>query len=456
MDAPLFRAWKTPDMPALRVYPQQVPLRGQITVPGDKSISHRAVMLASLAQGQSAVRRWLPAGDTRATLEAMRTLGVEIVVHRRSDQAWNLQIAGRGLHGLRAPQVALDCRNAGTCMRLLAGILAGQRFPSILDGSQQLRKRPMRRIVAPLRQMGAQVEYHDGRAPLRITPSSLTGMEYAMPVASAQVKSAVLLAGLYAGGETRVREPGPARDHTERMLRAMGVAVQTDGDCITLQPPAESRPLQPLDITVPGDISSAAFLLVAAATVPHSRVDIQNVGVNETRTGLLNLLGAMGADIGIGERRASGGEPVANLAASFGELHSAEVGGDLVVRAIDEFPIWAVVATQAAGRSVLRDAAELRVKEVDRIERLAAELRRMNVPVTERDDGFIIEGPLRPRGATVDSHGDHRLGMALAVAGLLADGPTTIAGAGCISDSFPGFVQIMNALGAHMEWIEES
>ncbi|MFW6098073.1 MAG: 3-phosphoshikimate 1-carboxyvinyltransferase [Chloroflexota bacterium] len=443
-------------MPALRVYPQQAPLRGQITVPGDKSISHRAVMLASLAQGQSAVRRWLPAGDTQATLDAMRALGVEIVVHRLSDQAWNLQIAGRGLHGLMAPQTALDCRNAGTCMRLLAGILAGQRFPSILDGSEQLRKRPMRRIVAPLRQMGAQIEAQDGRAPLRITPSSLAGMAYEMPVASAQVKSAVLLAGLYSGGETRVREPGPARDHTERMLRAMGVSVQTDGDCITLQPPAASRPLQPLDITVPGDISSAAFLLVAAATVPHSRVDIQNVGINETRTGLLNLLGAMGADIGIGERRASGGEPVADLTAAFAELHGAEVGGDLVVRAIDEFPIWAVAATQAAGRSVLRDAAELRVKEVDRIERLATELRRMNVPVTERDDGFIIEGPLRPRGATVDSHGDHRLGMALAVAGLLADGPTTIAGAGCISDSFPGFVQTMNALGAHMEWIEES
>lgn len=443
-------------MPSLRVYPQREPLRGKVTVPGDKSISHRAVMLASLAEGQSQVRRWLPAGDTRATLSAMRALGVEIVVHRQSEQAWNLQIAGRGLHGLQAPKAALDCRNAGTCMRLLAGILAGQRFPTVLDGSEQLRKRPMQRIVAPLHQMGAQIDARDGRAPLHITPSSLTGIDYEMPVASAQVKSAVLLAGLYAEGQTRVWQPGPARDHTERMLQAMGVTVQTDGDRISLQPPAAGQPLQPLDITVPGDISSAAFVLVAATAVPHSQVEVQNVGINETRTGLLSLLDAMGANVGIGKRRASGGEPVADLTASFAEIHGAEAGGDLVVRAIDEFPIWAVAATQAGGRSVLRDAAELRVKEVDRIERLASELRCMNIPVTEREDGFIIEGPLRPRGATADSHGDHRLGMALAVAGLLGDSPTTISGAECISDSFPGFVETMTALGAHMEWIEES
>lgn len=443
-------------MPALRVYPQQEPLRGQVTVPGDKSISHRAVMLASLAQGQSQVRRWLPAGDTQATLEAMRVLGVEIVVHRQSEQAWNLQIAGRGLHGLRAPEMALNCRNAGTCMRLLAGILAGQRFPSTLDGSEQLRKRPMRRIVEPLRHMGAQIEAQDGRAPLRIMPSSLSGIDYQMPVASAQVKSAVLLAGLYAGSQTQVRQPGPARDHTERMLQAMGVNVQTEDNHISLQPPVSGQPLQALDLTVPGDISSAAFVLVAATAVPHSQVEIQNVGINETRTGILSLLGVMGAQIGIGNRRASGGEPVADLTASFAEMHGAEVGGDLVVRAIDEFPIWAVATTQADGRSILRDAAELRVKEVDRIERLATELRRMDVPVTEREDGFTIEGPLRPRGATVDSHGDHRLGMALAIAGLLGDGPTTVMGAGCISDSFPGFVETMTALGAHLEWIEDS
>lgn len=443
-------------MPALRVYPQQEPLRGQIVVPGDKSISHRAVMLASLADGRSQIRRWLPAGDTKATLGAMSALGVEIVVHRHNKQAWDLQISGHGLHGLYAPGAVLDCRNAGTCMRLLAGILAGQRFSSVLDGSEQLRKRPMRRIVDPLRQMGAQIEARDGRAPLHITPSSLAGIDYEMPVASAQVKSAVLLAGLYAGGETRLREPGPARDHTERMLQAMGVAVTTTGDRISLQPPADGQPLQTLDMTVPGDISSAAFVLVAAAAIPHSQVEVQNVGINETRTGLLSLLGLMGADIGIGRRRASGGEPVADLTASFAEMHGAEVGGDLVVRAIDEFPIWAVAATQADGPSVLRDAAELRVKEVDRIARLSAELRRMNVPVTEREDGFTIEGPLRPQGATVDSHGDHRLGMALAVAGLLAQDATTIRGAGCISDSFPGFVETMNALGAHMEWIEES
>lgn len=454
MDARLSRGWKTTDMPALRVYPQQNPLRGQITVPGDKSISHRAVMLAALADGNSRVQRWLPAGDTRATLQAMRALGVEIVVEQQSEQAWDLRVAGRGLHGLKAPQAPLDCRNAGTCMRLLAGILAGQRFPSVLDGSEQLCKRPMRRIVQPLRQMGAQIEAQQGRAPLRITPASLGGIDYEMPVASAQVKSAVLLAGLNAQGQTRVWQPGPARDHTERMLQAMGVAVHIDRDCISLQPPAAGQALQPLDVTVPGDMSSAAFVLVAAAVVPHSRVAVHSVGVNDTRTGLLSLLGDMGADVDIDNRRASGGEPVADLTATFAEMHGAEVAGDLVVRAIDEFPIWAVAATQAAGRSVLRDAAELRVKEVDRIGRLAAELRRMSVPVIEREDGFVIDGPLRPRGAAVESHGDHRLGMALAIAALLAEEPTTIAGAACISDSFPGFVETMRALGAHMEWIE--
>lgn len=441
-------------MPALRVIPQMGPLEGRITVPGDKSISHRAVMLAALAEGQSEVRRWLPAGDTQATLEAMRALGARIEVDKLSPQAWDLRIDGRGLHGLQAPTAALDCRNAGTCMRLLAGILAGQRFASVLDGSAQLRKRPMRRITQPLHLMGAQIEDDDGRAPLRITPARLHGVTYDMPVASAQVKSAVLLAGLYAQGPTRVLQPGPARDHTERMLQAMGLSLETDGQRISLQPPTKDQPLQPLDLTVPGDISSAAFVLVAAAVSPHSRVVIENVGLNDTRTGLLDLLRTMGASVTVGNRHASGGEPVGDLSASFEELHSAEAGGDVVVRAIDEFPIWAVAASQAAGRSVLRDAAELRVKEVDRIARLAGELRRMGIGVSERKDGFVVEGPVRAHGAQVTSHGDHRLGMALAIAGLVAEGPTTIADAGCIADSFPDFVETMRSLGAHMEWMK--
>ena len=445
-------------MPALRVYPQHSPLKGNITVPGDKSISHRAVMLAALAEGESRVRRWLPAGDTQATLQIMRALGVEIAVAQQPGQAgdapaWDLQITGRGLQGLRAPDAPLDCRNAGTCMRLLAGIMAGQRFSSILDGSAQLRKRPMGRIVEPLRTMGAQVEDDEGHAPLRISPATLQGVTYRMPVASAQVKSAMLLAGLYAAGETRVWQPGPARDHTERMLQAMGVSVKIDGDWISLQPPAKGQPLQALDLVVPGDISSAAFVLVAGTIVPHSQIVVQNVGLNDTRTGLLALLRAMGADFITGNRQLSGGEPVGELTATFRKLHNIEVGGDLVVRGIDELPIWAVAASQAAGRSILRDATELRVKEVDRIGRLAGELRRMGLPVTERQDGFVLEGPARPRGAEVDSFGDHRLGMALAIAGLVADSPTTIAGGDCVADSFPGFVETMQKLGARMEWV---
>ncbi|MFW6070184.1 MAG: 3-phosphoshikimate 1-carboxyvinyltransferase [bacterium] len=439
----------------LKVYPQREPLRGAIQVPGDKSISHRAVMLGALAQGASTVRRWLPAGDTQATLEAMRALGVEIAVDRTSPQFWDLHIEGRGLHGLQPPASPLDCRNAGTCMRLMAGIMAGQAFASTLDGTEQLRRRPMGRIVQPLRQMGAQIESNEGRAPLRIKPADLQGITYEMPVASAQVKSAVLLAGLYAQGQTRVYQPGPARDHTERMLQAMGAPLQVDGNWVTLEAAVAQWTPAPLDLTVPGDISSAAFPLVAAAAIPHSQITIENVGLNDTRTGLLELISAMGASYEVADRRETGGEPAGDLQVQFDELHAIEAGGELVVRAIDEFPIWAVAATQAAGRSVLRDAAELRVKEVDRIARVAGELRRLGVAVDERDDGFSIEGPLRLRGGVVDSHGDHRLGMCLAVAGLLADEPTLIRDAACVSDSFPGFVETMRQLGATMEWVGE-
>jgi len=442
----------------LLIRPQTTPLSGTITVPGDKSISHRAVMLAAIAEGTSAIRNWLPAGDTIATLEAMRAMGVRVEVERRSTQAWDLRIEGRGLRGLRWPPRPLDCRNAGTCMRLLAGIMVGQSFPSVLDGSDQLRQRPMRRITGPLQQMGANITSADGRAPLSIQPAVLQGIEFRLNVASAQVKSAILLAGLYAEGETRVYQPGPARDHTERMLAAMGLGVAVDRDWISLpaaQPSTvDRRQLAPLDLTVPGDISSAAFPLVAAATVPHSHITVTNVGVNDTRTGILDMLAAMGARFSLNNERVTGGEPAADLTFSFDELHSAGVSGTTVVRGIDEIPVWAVAATQAAGASAVRDAAELRVKEVDRIGILAGELRRMGVNVSERPDGFTVAGPTRLDGAAVDSHGDHRLGMALAIAGLVAHGQTLVHDAGCIADSFPGFVETMQALGAHMEWVE--
>lgn len=439
----------------LLVRPQKTPLRGTITVPGDKSISHRSVMLAAIADGTSTIHNWLPAGDTLATLEAVLALGVHIEIDQRSPQAWDLKIEGRGLHGLQSPNAPLDCRNAGTGLRLLAGLMAGQSFPVVLDGSEQLRKRPMRRIIDPLTEMGARIHSADGRAPLQIEPSRLVGTSHRLRVASAQVKSAILLAGLYAPGETRVYQPGPARDHTERMLIAMGVPLEEANDWITLKPAtAHGRHLDPLNLTVPGDISSAAFPLVAAAMVPHSEITIQNVGANKTRTGLLEMLQAMGANFSVQDERITGGESAVDLTVRFDELHATSVAGETVVRGIDEFPIWAVAATQAAGDSSVRDAAELRVKEVDRISVLAGELKKMGVSIQEQPDGFTISGPMRPHGSSVDSHDDHRLAMTLAVAGLVADSPTIVEDAACARDSFPGFVQTMRKLGADMEWVE--
>lgn len=435
----------------LHVFPQTTPLRGAIGVPGDKSISHRAVMFAALAEGTSQIRRWLPAGDTLATLAAMRALGVAIAVEETEPTAWNLTVTGRGLHGLQPPDRPIDCRNAGTCMRLLAGIMAGQSFAAVLDGSPQLRNRPMRRIIHPLQQMGADITSNGDRAPLTIKPAQLDGIVYRLPVASAQVKSAVLLAGLYANGATHVIEPGPARDHTERMLAAMNADIIQRDDTIILTP---RQPLWPLDLTVPADISSAAFPLVAAAIVPHSEVVVTGIGRNPTRTGILDILAMMGAEFSVTDETETGGEPAADVACRFSELHSATVSGDVVVRAIDEFPILTVAATQAAGATTVRDAAELRVKEVDRISVLAGELRKMGVTMAEHADGYTVQGPIRLRGAEVDSHDDHRLGMALAVAALVADRPTTILQANCIADSFPGFVETMQALGATMQWEE--
>ena len=435
----------------LRVFGGGGALRGEVVVPGDKSISHRAVMLAALAQGESVIDHWLPAGDTLATLATMRALGAAIMAQPTTPQSWRLTVQGGGLLGLRAPDAPLDCANAGTCLRLLAGILCGQSFASVLDGSAQLRRRPMRRITAPLRQMGAAISDTEGHAPLAIQPAPLRGIRYAMPVASAQVKSAILLAGLYAQGETAVFQPGPARDHTERMLAHMGARLMAADGWVTLPP--GSVHLAPLHLTVPADISSAAFLLVAAGIVPHSQVTLRGVGVNPTRTGVLDALAAMGGAVTLAAQREAGaGEPVADLTMTFGEWRAVAIGGEMVVRAIDELPILAVAATQAAGRTVVRDAAELRVKEVDRIGALAGELRKLGAAVTEQADGFVIEGPTRLRGARVHSHGDHRLGMALAVAALVAEGETIIEDAACMADSFPGFVETMRALGAGMRY----
>ncbi len=432
------------------------PLRGQARVPGDKSISHRALMLGALADGVSHVTGFLPGGDCMATLGCMRALGVCI---EQPDET-TVVIYGNGLRGLQRPDAPLDCVRSGTTMRLLAGILAGQDFDSVLSGDPQLLRRPMRRVVEPLRAMGADISDTDGHGPLVIHGRKLHGGEHTLTVASAQVKSALLLAGLFADAPTTVRQPGPSRDHTERMLKAQvngkwqmangESATQPplviDGLTVTLNPAIVDR-LEPLKMVVPGDISSAAFPLVAALLVPDSEIALLGVNTNWTRTGLLDVLAAMGAQVVLTNEGEQGGEPVADLVVRSASLSGTEVGGDTVVRMIDEFPVLAVAATQARGTTVVRDARELRVKETDRIATVVAELRKLGAQIEPQDDGFIVTGPTRLRGATVDSHGDHRLGMALAVAGLVAEGETAIENAERIADSFPGFVGIMQGLG---------
>ncbi len=433
-------------MSRLTVRPS-APLRGRVRVPGDKSISHRALLLGALADGPSRIAGFLPCGDSLTTLACLRALGVEVETH----DATTLTIHGRGLRGLRAPSVPLDCARSGTTMRLLAGILAGHPLgqvsrpcPCTLTGDEQLLRRPMRRVVEPLRRMGAEIETTDGHAPLTIRGRRLRGCDHTLAIASAQVKSALLLAGLYAGGPTTIRQPGPARDHTERMLAAMEATIEVSGLTVTLAPSPSS--LVPLSLTVPGDISSAAFPLVAAALVPGSEVAVENVGVNPTRTGLLDVLRTMGADVVVTNEREQGNEPVADVTVRASGLVGVEVGGDTVVRMIDEFPVLAVAATQAHGATVVRDAGELRVKETDRIAILATELRALGARIDPLPDGFIIKGPTPLHSATVDSHGDHRLAMALAVAGLIAEGEVVIENVECIDDSFPGFVELMRGL----------
>lgn len=427
-------------------------LYGSTAVPGDKSISHRAAMFAALAEGRSHVRNFLPGGDCQATLGVLRGLGVAIDELSPSE----LLIDGVGLHGLQEPAAPLNCLNSGTTMRLMAGLLAGQRFFSVLSGNPQLIKRPMGRVAEPLRQMGAQIHGRQGGklAPLAIVGARLHSLDYTLPVASAQVKSALLLAGLYNEGLVIVRQPGPARDHTERMLAAMGAPIGVLGSVVTSEQP--KQPLTPLDITVPGDISSAAFLLAAGLLAAEARIVVTGVGVNPTRTGILDILRLMSADIRLENQRQEAGEPVADLVVQHQQgqaprLHGVEIGGDLIVRAIDELPVLAVLATQAHGRTVVRDAAELRVKETDRIATVAAELRKLGASMEERPDGFIIDGPVTLHSAPVWSHGDHRLAMALTVAGLIADGPVLVEEAECIPDSFPGFERVLQVLGARME-----
>lgn len=417
-------------------------LEGEITPPGDKSISHRALILNALARGEARVTNLAPGQDLMSTAACLQALGVSLA---SSDGAiWT--VLGAGLGGLKEPANVMDAGNSGTTMRLVAGVLAGQPFLSVLTGDGSLRSRPMARIVQPLKLMGAQVwgRQGDTRAPLAIRGGKLRGIDYALPVASAQLKSCLLLAGLFAEGVTSLSEPAPSRDHTERMLQAMGARIHREGTRVRLDP--LSAPLTALDIQVPGDISAAAFWLVAGALHPNARITLRGVGLNPYRTGVLDALEAMGARITVGAQRQIGAEPVADITVESSELRGTELGGALIPRTIDELPVLAVAASLARGQTVIRDAAELRAKESDRIGLLAAELSRFGARVTERPDGMVIQGQPALRGTCCASHGDHRLAMALAVAGLVAQGETVVDGAEAVEISYPKFWQHLSDL----------
>ncbi len=415
-------------------------LSGSADVPGDKSISHRAALLGAVAEGPTEIQGYLEAEDCLRTITAVQLMGADVT--RKGPGHY--RIAGAGLRGLQEPGDIIECGNSGTTARLLLGLLAGQPFWAILTGDASLRRRPMARVSEPLRAMGATIvgRAEGGRLPLAVRgadrPKALT---YATPVASAQVKSAILLAGLRADGPVSVTEPAASRDHSEVMLRMFGARVERRERTVTLTP----GPLRGVSVQVPGDISSAAFLLVAAAIVRDARVTLHRVGVNPTRTGLLDVLEAMGARVQLTEATRDG-EPMASLTLASTELAGTTVGGALIPRLIDEVPALAVAAALAHGVTEIRDAAELRVKESDRIAAIARELGRMGVRVEERPDGMAIPGGQRFRGAHVASGGDHRMAMALAVAGLVADGETVIDDTACVATSFPTFVATLNAL----------
>jgi 3-phosphoshikimate 1-carboxyvinyltransferase len=416
-------------------------LTGRLRVPGDKSISHRAVMLGSLAEGTTTVDGLLEGADVLATLAAFRAMGVQA----QGPDAGSLRIDGVGLHGLQAPSAPLNMGNSGTAMRLLCGILAGQSFDSTLVGDESLSTRPMNRVADPLRAMGAQIDSAEGgRPPLHVHAAGrLHGIDYLLPVASAQVKSSVLLAGLYAEGDTSVTEPAPTRDHTERMLQGFGYEVMRDGASVRLHGGGR---LHATNIDVPADISSAAFFLVGASIASGSELVLEHVGVNPTRTGVLHILEDMGADITLMNERLVGGEPVADLRVRASTLRGIHIPEDQVPLAIDEFPVLFVAAACAEGTTVLTGAHELRVKESDRIAVMAAGLKTLGVECRETDDGIVIQGgPMG--GGSVDSHGDHRIAMAFAIAGLRARDEILIRDCRNVATSFPDFVPLANGAG---------
>ncbi len=422
-------------------------LRGRLRVPGDKSISHRSVILGALAQGVTEIEDLLEGADVLATIAAFRAMGVTIT----GPEAGHLQIQGVGLHGLQAPQVPIDCGNSGTAMRLLLGLLAGQSFASELTGDASLQRRPMGRVVGPLEAMGASIQTQDGKAPLRIEGRSLQGISYAMPIASAQVKSALLLAGLYAAGETCVQEPAPTRDHSERMLAGFGYPLRRTGNQVCIRPGGS---LQGQRIQVPGDISSAAFFLLGATIAPNSDLTLENVGINPTRTGVIEILTRMGARIDLVHLREVGGEPVADLRVRSAPLRGIEIPARLVPLAIDEFPAIFLAAACAEGQTRVQGAEELRVKESDRIAVMAEGLRNLGINVEETADGAIIQGGVL-QGGRVESQGDHRIAMTFAMAALRAQGPIRINDCANVATSFPSFPQLAKQAGLDLEVLDQ-
>lgn len=420
------------------------PLRGTLTVSGDKSISHRAVMFGSLATGTTEIEGFLAGEDCLSTIRCFRSMGVQIEQNGSS-----VKVFGRGLRELTAPDGILDCGNSGTTTRLLSGVLAAQHFDSVLSGDASIQRRPMKRVITPLRAMGADISSVAGNdcAPLSVHGKQLYGIHFNSPIASAQVKSAVLLAGLYASGQTTVTEPALSRDHTERMLRSFGAKVLTGSfegrPSVTV---TETQNLYGTEISVPGDISSATFFLVGASIVPGSEVVLRNVGINPTRDGVISALRAMGAKIEVLEVRNEDSEPAADLLVRYAPLHGTEIGGALIPRLIDELPVLAAAAAVAEGRTVIRDAAELKVKESNRIRTMAEGLSRLGATVRETEDGLIIDGGASLHGGAVESYSDHRIAMSFAILSLVTDGEVKISDPDCVNISAPSFYEDLRSL----------
>lgn len=415
-------------------------LRGEITVPGDKSISHRAVMFGAVSEGDTEIYGFLKGDDCMSTISCFRKLGIDIEMKNES-----VIIHGKGLRGLRQPSEILDVGNSGTTIRLISGILSAQNFDCRIDGDSSIRKRPMNRVIVPLSLMGADIrgEIKEGFAPLVIRGKRLRGIEYTLPVASAQVKSAIILASLYAEGETVITEPKASRNHTEIMLNHFGADIKNENGKITVKP---VKQLYAKRVNIPSDISSAAFFIAAALIVPDSHIIIRNVGINETRTGIIDAFRAMGGNINVINKDYSGVEAAADIEVRTSKLKAVTLEGEIIPRMIDEIPVFAAAALFAEGTTVIKDAQELKVKESNRIETMSGELSKMGADIRETDDGMIIRGGARLRGSVVESHSDHRVAMSMAVAALMAQGETVINDAECVDISFPSFYDCLEKL----------